>query len=187
MAKLIDQYHCCKFIFTDAIEVNQHIRSEHLLSDTNSECKKCYMKCRNIENFFAHFYVNHLGHCLNCDTCSTICINPIELHNHQNYCTGKKQGKGNKGETDKIPLGNKVEAIKQQEGEATCLLCQQKHQIEKCNSFLKRTPLQRSNMARKMDLCFKCLKEHSRATCRKPNCPRCNGTHHIVLCFQIEN
>ena len=63
-----------------------------------------------------------------------------------------------------------------------CPLCQQKHLITKCPTFLGFTVSERRDKVRELRLCYKCFSRgHGVRTCKAYSCKICKRSHHIML------
>ena len=98
---------------------------------------------------------------------------------------------GNAENRPSTPEGQKREAKWQQRQgrlfvanseEENCPLCQQKHGISKCPTFLGFTVSERREKIRELNRCYKCLgRGHGVRTCRGYACKICKRSHHISL------
>ena len=63
-----------------------------------------------------------------------------------------------------------------------CDLCNLEHFIWKCPSFTGATPQQRSNLVKKHNLCFNCLRRgHGVSKCQSRHCSKCDKKHNTML------
>lgn len=67
-----------------------------------------------------------------------------------------------------------------------CPNCNDDHPLYKCQKLLALKAKDRTEVVKKLKLCFKCLNQHERDQCKKGGCPECNGPHNRVLCFKYE-
>lgn len=74
--------------------------------------------------------------------------------------------------------------LKQSSG---CPACDGSHRITDCFKFKKSDAQNRSKLARKLNLCFKCLASHKTGACTRDNCRHCEKPHHPLLCYKKEN
>ncbi|XP_023953383.2 uncharacterized protein LOC112057126 [Bicyclus anynana] len=68
--------------------------------------------------------------------------------------------------------------------EEKCFLCEQTHDITKCQQFTKENVKKRWEIVKKYRMCFKCLKiNHRHVQCRSKPCGKdgCTRTHHELL------
>lgn len=70
--------------------------------------------------------------------------------------------------------------------QAECGLCSKNHKVTECSQFKKASAKVKSNMIRKLKLCYKCLRNHQANECTKGNCGHCEKPHHPLLCFKKE-
>ncbi|KZC15196.1 hypothetical protein WN55_10937 [Dufourea novaeangliae] len=65
-----------------------------------------------------------------------------------------------------------------------CFLCNETHEILVCSVFIRMTPRERSDAARKAKLCLNCLQpSHNVQNCRSRTCRKCGRKHHTMLHF----
>lgn len=69
---------------------------------------------------------------------------------------------------------------------AKCPNCSEEHPLYKCSKLLALKAKDRTEVIKKLKLCFKCLSQHERDQCKKGGCPECNGPHNRVLCYKYE-
>ena len=64
-----------------------------------------------------------------------------------------------------------------------CPICEDKHFIAKCPTFIKATADERFEMLKKLRLCFSCFKgNHVSSECRtRSTCDKCSKQHHTLL------
>lgn len=64
-----------------------------------------------------------------------------------------------------------------------CVICKRdNHKTADCRIFAREPVDRRRFMARKLNLCYKCLGSgHVQAKCKSANCAQCKGRHHILL------
>ncbi|XP_076293041.1 uncharacterized protein LOC143215113 [Lasioglossum baleicum] len=63
-----------------------------------------------------------------------------------------------------------------------CNLCQEKHFILFCSKYQEKTPVERKEAARSLNLCFNCLGKHSATECKSSKrCQKCEGKHHTTI------
>ncbi|XP_034836304.1 uncharacterized protein [Maniola hyperantus] len=68
--------------------------------------------------------------------------------------------------------------------EEKCLLCEQAHDITKCNSFLREPVKDRWETVKRLKMCFRCLKtNHRHLSCKVKQCAKegCSRKHHELL------
>ena len=67
-----------------------------------------------------------------------------------------------------------------------CHLCKGSHFTQYCERLVKETVPERSNIVKKANLCFNCLKSnHTMEECRSSRCKLCDKKHHSLL--HVEN
>ncbi|XP_076278390.1 uncharacterized protein LOC143208142 [Lasioglossum baleicum] len=63
-----------------------------------------------------------------------------------------------------------------------CSLCQEKHFILFCSKYQEKTPAERKEAARSLNLCFNCLGKHSSTECKSSKrCQKCEGKQHTTI------
>lgn len=67
-----------------------------------------------------------------------------------------------------------------------CPLCGGRHPLYKCPLLLKEKAKERTEIIKRLRLCYKCLGEHEIGDCPKHNCPHCGGPHNLVICYKLE-
>ncbi|XP_072403265.1 uncharacterized protein [Diabrotica undecimpunctata] len=66
-----------------------------------------------------------------------------------------------------------------------CTLCNASHSLYTCDKFLKLTPLEKLNTAKRLRLCINCLgTNHVTRNCKSSGCRKCGKVHHTLLHFQ---
>ncbi|XP_072392322.1 uncharacterized protein [Diabrotica undecimpunctata] len=66
-----------------------------------------------------------------------------------------------------------------------CTLCNASHSLYTCDKFLKLTPLEKLNTAKRLRLCINCLgTNHVTRNCKSSGCRKCGKVHHTSLHFQ---
>lgn len=192
MAQLIDQWYCCKNTYTGYKELVNHLEIDHLDKEIfNYKCKKCSRKLDIINEFIIHFICNHVSHCLFCTDCDQGCISPQEIYTHSFKCKKnevivKNSLIKNLGVEENFPViskNGKGRKPKQSIVEE-CLVCGGKHALANCSRFLNKNALDRTNILKKFNLCFKCFDKHKRGECKVSNCFICNRPHNALVCFQ---
>lgn len=65
----------------------------------------------------------------------------------------------------------------------SCPICEEKHSVEKCDSFKRSDIKERYERAKQHGLCFGCLKKgHRTSECSaKVKCPKCSKRHNVML------
>ena len=58
------------------------------------------------------------------------------------------------------------------------------HTTDKCGKLLSLEVHDRHQRIKELGLCFRCLKGNHRAATCKARCKKCEGKHHVVMCFQ---
>ena len=91
-----------------------------------------------------------------------------QLHRRSTLATGTMTG------NQSLPTAN------------TCLICNKKHKIEKCDKFIAMDVNQRAQLGREKRLCFSCFKSADHQSCdclRKKQCDveGCNKYHHPLI------
>ena len=68
----------------------------------------------------------------------------------------------------------------------SCVLCKGPHYVQRCELFIRMSPIERSNKTRELKLCFNCLREgHNSLQCKSNyKCNSCKKSHHSMLHFQ---
>lgn len=95
------------------------------------------------------------------------------------------RGEVKKNSPKKIFQVNEKKQEKSSHNDKRCPVCKSTHFIQECFKFKKLTAKERSNLIKKLKLCFKCLFNHSYKLCKKA-CHHCSGPHHGLLCFKKE-
>lgn len=68
--------------------------------------------------------------------------------------------------------------------ENNCPICNERHYINQCSSFLKLTPKEKHQKIKELKLCNNCFKNHFIKNCTsKFNCKHCGQRHHSLLHF----
>ena len=62
-----------------------------------------------------------------------------------------------------------------------CPICEDKHFIAKCPTFIKATADKRFEMLKKLRLCFSCLKSNHVSSEYRSTCDKCSKQHHTLL------
>ncbi|XP_072400634.1 uncharacterized protein [Diabrotica undecimpunctata] len=66
-----------------------------------------------------------------------------------------------------------------------CTLCNASDSLYTCDKFLKLTPLEKLNTAKRLRLCINCLgTNHVTRNCKSSGCRKCGKIHHTLLHFQ---
>ncbi|KYM93417.1 hypothetical protein ALC62_15979 [Cyphomyrmex costatus] len=67
----------------------------------------------------------------------------------------------------------------------SCILCKGEHYIQKCSTFLKLTPQERTEKVKQLKLCTNCLKKgHFIKDCSFGACRKCDNKHNTLLHFE---
>lgn len=92
-------------------------------------------------------------------------------------------------EIQKVPhkLVTQGEA-KKEEAASQCAICKSNgHETWECPKFQAEIAKGRTDLLRASKPCYKCFRKHGIGKCTKDNCPKCKGTHHLLICYQREN
>ncbi|XP_015120370.1 uncharacterized protein LOC107043389 [Diachasma alloeum] len=94
-----------------------------------------------------------------------------------------KSKKKSKSESKSIPTAAGLLATKSA-ASAVCIFCDGSHDSTACEKARKMTLTERTELAKKKNACFKCLKtNHSYRTCRlKDTCGWCGKRHVLLMC-----
>lgn len=156
-----------------------HIENEHMSKEIFCfKCRKCNKEYDIINDFLLHFFCNHLGHCLHCNKCKQTCINLIELHTHYLNC---KEANNAITQAEYKEENSSKTSVKFE----NCLVCKEPHKIKNCRKFLNKNAKQRTNLLRRLNLCYKCFTQHKKGECELTNCENYNKSHDILLCYKV--
>lgn len=67
-----------------------------------------------------------------------------------------------------------------------CPVCDGLHTIASCIKWKREDAKTRSDIIKRLNMCFKCLQKHKAGNCKKDNCSYCSKPHHPSLCFKKE-
>lgn len=99
--------------------------------------------------------------------------------------TGTPTGVFNKPKRLKSTIG--MVSAEMQRTARQCALCKAEHPLVRCEKFAQLKPFKRQMTAKKLQVCFGCLKgDHLIGECTQEVCKHCNSgqRHHPLLCFQ---
>lgn len=100
----------------------------------------------------------------------------FDNHNKENLSYNNKRFKSNNFNQIK-------KEHEQRSDDFTCKICNDKHQVHKCSTFLKMDLAQRNKAVYEHALCKNCLKpNHMEKDCSSGACLRCNVKHNSLLC-----
>lgn len=90
-----------------------------------------------------------------------------------------KTVKENRCLTTNISTEDKTKSL-----ELPCFICNNNHQLIKCDTFLKLSPKERYEKIKASKRCIQCFgSSHSVSTCKRFKCKTCNQPHHTLLHF----
>lgn len=68
-----------------------------------------------------------------------------------------------------------------------CLICGGPHKLRDCTKFKNECAKARTEIAKSLKLCFKCLLKHQLGMCEQEDCNYCGKPHNVMLCYKKEN
>lgn len=67
-----------------------------------------------------------------------------------------------------------------------CANCNENHPLYRCKKLLDMKAKDRTEVIKRLNLCFRCLGSHERDQCKFNECPTCKGPHNSLLCYKRE-
>lgn len=187
---------CCQHKTSSFNELAEHIETTHIkfkiivrkpteLQTTKEKpwkfnCSKCKWKYRELIDIILHFISNHVEYSKG--------KSPTSDKGDPTTQAETKVHQANR-EVENYPesRARNIESV-----EST--ICSNDHRSLRnsrtsihCNEFEAMNAKNKTEMLRKLKLCFKCLSKHPKGECREGECHFCGGPHHVILCYKREN
>ena len=115
--------------------------------------------------------------------CTALELYSTENNNaHTSNQANKTNAKTSPKQSNTQQSCTKSQAYVSNNQQLACPMCKQSHQIFSCQKFLNLTPEKRCEEAKRLKLCYNCLRSsHFTQQCKSGTCRKCNKHHNSLL------